>query len=247
MVLREKIKWWLFPGINLHARLRYKILPRFFGTAQNNLLRIVLDAGCGNGMLAYQSYLRKNRVVGISINDNEVERCHKLFHDYLGISEDKLAFKVHNLYQIEALDLEIDEIICSEVLEHIADDKRVCQSFWNILKPEGILHLCCPNAKHPDNESKELDKNESGGHVRSGYTMETYKDLLEPIGFRIGSSVGIGGPIRQFFNKRIIQSEKTFCFPFAFIIFIVSLPFLVFDPSTPSEPYSLYIRAEKKL
>ncbi len=246
MTIREIIKWRLYPGINLHARLRYRILPDFFESSQDDNVRTVVDAGCGNGMLSYKSYLKGNRVIGVSIKDKEIAGCRKLFHEYLGISKEKLSFQKHNLYQLDELCQDVDEIICSEVLEHIVDDKKICRIFWNILKPGGILHLCCPNSQHPDNRAKELDKHETGGHVRSGYSIEAYKALLEPIGFYIKLKVGIGGPIRQMFNKYIIKSEKKFGFPFAFFLFLVSLPFLIFDSAVSRVPYSLYIKAVKE-
>jgi hypothetical protein len=64
--MKQRIKWILFPGLNLHAWLRYVEMPKYLGRPRNGECRTVLDAGCGNGLLAYQ---------GVSIND-EVERNH---------------------------------------------------------------------------------------------------------------------------------------------------------------------------
>src|SRR3990172_8126923 len=157
-MLRERIKWQLFPGLNLHARLRFRVLPEKFQGPENGEERLVLDAGCGNGMLAYQSYLKGNRVIGVSIKQGEVARNKKLFNAYLGIPEERLTFAVHNLYDIPSLGRRFDEIICTEVLEHIERDDEICRIFFEILKPGGVLHLCCPNADHPDNQSHTLDE-----------------------------------------------------------------------------------------
>ena len=245
MALRERIKWLLFPGSNLHGRLRYRVLPPFFGTASKDKPRLVLDAGCGNGMLSYASCLKGNRVLGFSIKESEVARCRKLFNGYLGVSQDILSFEVRNLYTLGEMDTRFDEIICSEVLEHISRDADVCRSFWNILKPGGVLHLCCPNADHPDNKLAPLDTNETGGHVRPGYTLATYRALLEPIGFRIEQSVGISGPIRQAFNKRIIRIEERFGAVPGFLVSWFASLFTWLDPSVPRVPYSIYILAVK--
>ena len=121
-MIRDQIKWWLFPGLNLHARLRYRRLPRFFGRSSNGQDCTVLDAGCGNGMLAYQSYLCGNRVVAISIKEGEVERNRRLFNGRLGIPEDRLSFSLHNAYDLGSLGMEFDEIICSEVLSAACSD-----------------------------------------------------------------------------------------------------------------------------
>ncbi len=247
MALRERIKWLLFPGTNLHARLRRRILPSYFGTASAGESRRVLDAGSGNGMLAHASYLRGSRVVGVSIKEGEVQRCRKLFNEFLGIAEDRLSFRLHNLYELEALGESFDEVICSEVLEHIERDEEVCRGFWNVLKPGGVLHLCCPNADHPDNIHKELDEHEAGGHVRPGYTVQMYRELLEPIGFQIVESDGIGGPVRETFNRRIIRTQERVGQVPGFLLFLLALPFLWLDPRHPRTPFSVYVKAIKPL
>lgn len=245
MQLRERIKWWLFPGLNLHARLRAKVLPCEFGVSPTEQPLTVLDAGCGNGLLAYQHYLKGNSVLAMSIKAGEVARCRKLFHEFLRLDEARLSFEVKNLYDLDESAQPFDEIICSEVMEHLAEDAAVCAKFYRKLKPGGVLHLCCPNADHPDHRARTLDEKERGGHVRAGYTLESFQALLEPIGFRIERSRGLGGPVRQALNKRIIQAEELMGWPAAFLVFVFSLPFLPLDPDPPRVPYSVYVKAVK--
>ena len=97
MPLSHFIKWILFPGINLNLRLRYRLIPRYFGTASNRE-REVLEAGCGNGALAYQCYLRGNRVLAVSIKD-EIKRNRQLFNVEKGIPSEHLCFEQLNLYE----------------------------------------------------------------------------------------------------------------------------------------------------
>ena len=241
----DKIKWLLFPGLNLHARERNRLLPPLFGSPHNGEARLFLDAGCGNGMLSYQSYLRGNRVIGISIKQGEVERNRRLFYQRVGVPIDCLRFELANLYELQSLDLRFEEIVCSEVLEHIVDDRRVCQAFWNVLKPGGVLHLCCPNADHPDNRDGPLDEHESGGHVRPGYTLESYRALLEPIGFRIESVMGVSGPVRQWCNKQITKAQALAGLPLGLAVFFLLWPISFIDSRPPRFPYSLYVRAVK--
>ena len=245
LAARDRIKWLLFPGLNLHARLRNQVLPGNFGSPGNGEPRWVLDAGCGNGMLSYQSYLRRNRVVGVSIKADEVERNRRLFHGLLRMPDTSLRFDYANLYDLRSLQMKFDEIICSEVLEHIVDDRRVCEAFLDSLKPGGVLHLCCPNADHPDHRAMELDTHESGGHVRPGYTLESYRALLEPMGFRIDRVMGLGGPVRQWCNKRITQAQLVAGFPLGLAVFFLLSPFSWLDADQPNVPYSLYVRAVK--
>ena len=96
-------------------------------------MRRVLDAGCCNGMLAYRSHLLGNRVIGVTFKENEVAGCRRLFNNHLAIPEEQLAFHLGNLYELDFADESFDEIICSEVLEHLRDDAGVCRSFWRLL------------------------------------------------------------------------------------------------------------------
>lgn len=244
MSFRDSIKWLLFPGLNLHARLRHRRLPRYFGRPANGEDRLVLDAGCGNGMLAYQSYRLGNRVLGVSIKD-EVQRNQRLFHDHLGIPRERLDFRDVNLYDIESLNQQFDEIICTEVLEHIRGDRQVCTSFFRILKPGGVLHLCCPNADHPYHRAYPLDPEERGGHVRSGYTYQSYRELLEPIGFELSPPIGLGGPLRQTCNVPITRSQELGGLWLGVPVFTLLAPLGSLDWGDPPVPFSLYVQARR--
>lgn len=245
-MLRDRIKWLLFPGLNLNARLRYRVLPTHFGRPLAGEERLVLDAGCGNGMLAYQAFLLGNKVLGVSIKD-EVLRNQKLFNEHLSIPEDRLEFRDHNLYDIESLGLQFDEIICCEVMEHIKGDEQVCRSFFQILKPGGVLHICCPNPVHPINATYPLDPDETGGHVRPGYTYEEFKALLEPLGFQVSEPIGLGGPIREACNKQITNIQLIGGLKLGIPLFLLLAPFAQLDGPQPPVPFSIYVRATKPM
>lgn len=242
----ERLRWLLFPGINLHARLRYRQLPALLGAASSGHERHILDAGCGNGMLSYQAYLKGNRVTGISIKAKEVQSCRRQFNEVLAIAPDLMSFTLANLYEVDYPPATFDEIICTEVLEHIRRDDEVVAKFWRLLKPGGVLHMTAPNADHPDNTSSELDRNETGGHVRAGYTLATSKALIEPMGFHIEETRGLGGPVRQAFNRRIRQIQQRMGASAGLPLFFLALPFLPLDRLRPAAvPYSIYVRARK--
>jgi len=243
---KDRLRWLLYPGINLHARLRYSQLPLRFGEAKRGEVRRVLDAGCGNGMLSYQAYLKGNCVTAISIKRSEVASCRRQFNELQRIPYEQMSFNFANLYEVDYPARHFDEIICTEVLEHIERDGEVCRRFWKFLKPGGVLHLTSPNADHPHNLDSELDGHEAGGHVREGYTPKTFKALLEPIGFRIEEFAGLGGPMRQAFNRRIRQVQERAGPAAGLPLFFASLPVLPLDRlMRGAEPYALYARARK--
>lgn len=247
--LKMGLKWKLFPGANLHARARYLTLPAYFGESSQRSARSVLDAGSGNGMLAYQAWRKGNRVIGVSVKASEVAGCRALFNEYLKIPEEELAFQQCNLYSLDIAPDFFDEVVCSETLEHLLEDEEVCRSFWRGLKPGGVLHLCAPNAEHPYNASFPLDVNERGGHVRPGYTEESYRQLLEPLGFEVEQIIGLGGPIRQAFNRRIKEIQSRFGVVAGLPMFFLALLVLPFEHRdvNPIVPFSIYVKARKPL
>jgi SAM-dependent methyltransferase len=230
--------------LNLHARERYQRVPAQFGS-EIWPGTTVLDAGCGNGMLAYRAWQRGAAVLGISIKQNEVEGCRTIFNHAKQIPETSLRFENLNLYTMSGTESQFDAIICTEVLEHIRDDQGVCAKFFEILKPNGCLHLTSPNAEHPYNRAFPLDSGERGGHVRMGYTRDSYRALLEPLGFSVEAVSGLGGPIRQAFNRRIKATQERLGASAGLPLFFAALPFLWLDSESPRVPFSLYARARK--
>lgn len=244
-MLRDRIKWLLFPGTNLNARLRYRLIPKHLQPTRGNSQWTILDAGCGNGAIAYQCYRRGYRVLGVSIKD-EVVRNQRLFNEMLGIPKEALCFKELNLYEVEQLgENQFDEIICTEVLEHIRGDHQVVAGYYRVLKPGGVLHVCCPNADHPYHRRYPLDPNESGGHVRSGYTEATYRELLEPVGFEVSRPVGVGGYWRHQGNEWIRAIERIGGVQAGVMAFLFVAPLPILDRVIPSTPFSLYVQARK--
>ena len=92
-----------------------------------------------------------------------------------------------------------------------------------------------------------LDPSESGGHVRSGYSFEDYQSLLEPIGFEVDTFQGLGGPVRQAFNRRIKELQAQYGAAAGVPLFMLSLPCLWFENRTQEKrvPFSIYVRAVK--
>ena len=170
--LRLRAKRLLFPGLDLNTRCRYRFPPRFFRSGPID----TLDAGCGNGALSYAAYKLGNRVLGVTNDPNEVRKARALF-SAIGADSNRLSFEVCNLYDLPQLGHKFNQIICSETLEHIKRDDVVIRYFYDILHPGGVLHLCAPFARHPAHNLGRVDGPEDGGHVRDGYTLESYHAL----------------------------------------------------------------------
>jgi len=234
------IKRLLFPGIDLHTRCRSYFLPKFFRSGRID----TLDAGCGNGSLSYAAYKLGNRVLGVTYEQTDVQKAHTFF-SALNTDPERLQFKVFNLYDLPKLNRKFDQIICSETLEHIKKDDVIIQYFYDILNPGGVLHLCCPLSLHPDNNLGRTDNPEDGGHVRDGYTMESYQNLLQPVGFEIVENAGLGSPLLVALDKSIVALRMKVGEIAALPLYLLTLPLQWLDYLNPKVPFSIYVQAVK--
>ena len=92
----------------------------------------ILDAGCREGYIG-SLFLEDNKVTFVDIEEKHLKNIKK--HKNAIITKtDKLPFK-RNYF---------DVIICSDVLEHIKEDKKVIKNLLDILKKDGILVLTNP-------------------------------------------------------------------------------------------------------
>jgi SAM-dependent methyltransferase len=226
--------------LDLHTRCRYRFLPEYIRAGSID----TLDAGSGNGALSYAAYRKGNRVLGVSFHQREVDDTTALFR-YIGVPSDAVQFRQMNIYDLVNLGRTFDQIICSETLEHIRRDREVVQMFSELLVPGGRLLLCCPHAVHPEHNLGRIDEPETGYHVRDGYTLESYRNLLEPAGLRITKALGVGSPLLCSLDKLLRGIRHKVGDPGAFPFFLALLPLTWFDYLNPKMPFSLAVIAEK--
>ncbi len=235
------IRYLLMPGTDIFTRRRIK-LEKYWKKGP----RTFLDAGFGNGWFAYRAWKSGAHVTAVAIQPELIEKAQPFYNDFLSVPEQALEFKQFNLYQLPELNQTFDEIICYETLEHILGDEHICQHFYNALNPGGVLHLCCPNSEHPRWADEELDLEEQGGHVRYGYTLEDYQNLLEPIGFTISVHEGVGGASLVALQENWQMTARRFFGEFgALIVAWLAVPFVWFDSKTPKVPFSVYVKATR--
>jgi SAM-dependent methyltransferase len=239
LIDKNLMRFLMLPGTDIFTRRRTYI-ERNWGHGP----RRVLDAGFGNGWFAYRAYRSGASVTALAIQSELIAKAKGLYNNFLGIPEDRLSFLEMNLYDLGKIEGRFDEIICYETLEHIRDDRHVCAEFHRLLKPNGILHLCCPNAEHPHWQREQLDAEERGGHVRHGYTERTYRQLLEPLGYRIDRLERIGGPLLVFLQQKLQAPIRNWLGELgAAAIAAVAVPFVRFDEANPKVPFSIYVKA----
>lgn len=238
--VRNWLRALLFPGLDLHTRNRAS-LCKFWQTRP----RDVLDAGFGNGYFSWLAYKSGARVLALNMDQEQVDKARDFLLAYKKAEPSRLRLEHFNLYDLPEVTQEFDEVICYEVLEHLGRDSYVLGEFYRLLRPGGMLHLCTPYRLHPHHLTSELDLNETGGHVRPGYTEEDYRALLEPLGFHVDVVVGIG-PRGLCSADRILRAIRVkFGDLAALPLLPFCLPLLWLARFNPAVPFSLYVRAIK--
>jgi SAM-dependent methyltransferase len=84
-----------------------------------------------------------------------------------------------------------DHTICSEVLEHVADDRRALQELARVMKPSGQLVLTFPHRKFYFAYDDQFVK-----HLRR-YELSEMEDRLQAVGLRPVSIQKILGPLEK--------------------------------------------------
>lgn len=103
----------------------------------------VLDIGCGDGFL--ELYLKKNfkEVHGIDINEVDLAVAKKINPEkrvsFTKASATKLPFKKDFF----------DAVVCTDVIEHIKEDKKVISEIRRVLKKNGTLVITTLDKKFP--------------------------------------------------------------------------------------------------
>lgn len=102
----------------------------------------VLDVASGAGFeLALLAGLRRLRAVG-------VEPAPSALH--LARRRDPQALLAQGrIEQLPLADASFDKILCSETLEHVADDDAALRELWRVLRPGGRLAISVPHADFP--------------------------------------------------------------------------------------------------
>jgi glycosyltransferase involved in cell wall biosynthesis/SAM-dependent methyltransferase len=102
----------------------------------------VLDCGCGMGAyLLMMSRLRKLDLHGV-----DGDRARLQWARREQIPAELAEVDIHHLPYADAT---FDKILMSEVLEHLAEDRRALREVYRVLKPGGVLALSVPHANYP--------------------------------------------------------------------------------------------------
>lgn len=154
----------------------------------------LLDVGCGSGAFTIGAARRGYRSLGLSwdernqkIAEQRAKRCRVTGGDG---KEGRAEFQILDVRRLgEKKDLKqgFEVAICCECAEHILDDRKLIRDIAGCLRPGGRLLFTAPNFLYRPMSQGDLGpfcREETGWHVRRGYSPEMLKELCEQAGLR---------------------------------------------------------------
>jgi SAM-dependent methyltransferase len=134
---------------------------------------LVLDLGCGFGRHAFEAARRGADVIALDAGAGEVEGVASIFAAMLEAGElDPSEVRVGTVQgdglRLPFGDRVFDRVICSEVLEHLPDDRTAMGELARVLRPGGTMAITVPRYG-PELVNWALSDDYhavKGGHVR---------------------------------------------------------------------------------
>ena len=157
----------------------------------------VLDAGCGDGTLAFYiaSRFPNARVLGVDIGEQGLHTSESTLDICARVNRSlalrNLEFRQLDLRELDARE-EFDFVYSFDVLEHIAENRQVLENIYRALMPGGSLLLRIPAKKQrrllPRRFTSEHERWAQIEHLGQHYGMGTLQADLKQIGFKVVSA-----------------------------------------------------------
>jgi 2-polyprenyl-3-methyl-5-hydroxy-6-metoxy-1,4-benzoquinol methylase len=149
----------------------------------------VIDAGCGNGVLA--DFLQRNgfQVKAIDSDANGIAIATRKFP--------AVRFAIGSFG--EPSDEQVDLVVSTEVIEHLYSPHELGNYSFSALRPGGTLMISTPYHGFlknlalalTDSWDKHLTVNWHGGHIKF-WSRKTLTEMLTRAGFEVTGFAGVG-------------------------------------------------------
>lgn len=107
----------------------------------------VLDLGCGNGRHTLEAARFPVRVVGLDFSREDLRAAKFMYDDLVrkGEARGRADFIVGDAQNLPFKDGAFDKSLCTEVFEHIPDDRRGIREFVRVTKAGADVAVSVPN------------------------------------------------------------------------------------------------------
>ncbi len=136
----------------------------------------ILDAGSGPGLYALHLAKKGHFVTGVDIDKEKVKLS-------AGIAQrigNTAKFTAGDLCALPFPNSSFEIIVCSDVIEHIPNDRKALQEMARVLKPEGKLILTSTGNNSFTRRFQEVLE-----HCRPGYERKDFERLIEGTGLAL--------------------------------------------------------------
>jgi len=147
-------------GLRLRARKIMSNIDKKYGS--------MLDAGCGTGIYSFTLARRMKSINAIDIEKEKIDYGKKV-----NLWKD-IKFEKMDLCNLKFPKENFDLIICSDVLEHIKNDKEAFSELARVLKENGTLLITVPYLS--EKNKKDYKKY---NHERAGYNEEHINEMCK--------------------------------------------------------------------
>ena len=195
----------------------------------------VLDAGMGFGQYTWWMAKRFSRwmITAADIKKEQVDDCTGFFRSQgmggrIKVTEaDLVTWQSPETYHL---------ILCVDVMEHIAEDVKVFESFASFIRPGGSLVISTPSDLGGSDVHSEDDESFIGEHVRDGYSAPDITAKLRTAGFdevEVSYTYGAPGSIAWRLSMKypviMLSRSKLFFLLLPFWYLAVMLPVLLLN------------------
>lgn len=203
LTLRTKVRLFIYrTGLHLDilTHSRFTLLCRLFVRGEVRTLEI----GTGGGPFSVELLARKNKLRVIEIEEGTAEKTISKAKRYFPDSSFEIA-----IGHVNKLDLggPYHQVVMTEVLEHIRDDRECLRRIYDSLEPGGRLVMSTPTAIGGLLKADHISPTENGDHVRVGYEGPELDNYLRDMGF-----IAIYRTYYGFAWARFIQEIQRLCF-----------------------------------
>ncbi len=187
----------------------------------------MVDGGCGTGVYSFSFFGKADQINAVDISEEKVNSAQKvnIFNN--------ISFKKVSLCKLPFEDGNFDVIICSDVLEHIKEDKKAFGELVRTLKKGGTLLITVP---YDSNWNKKVYKDY--GHERTGYTAEDFNKLSKKHRLEVVKWEGYSYPIADYLSNlsyKLISNKILLGMEFYPFLGFLSLQIARLDPENPMD------------